>query len=187
MHILRVSRPASATERGFAFYETLETPFFLVYCQPNGICKPFQEKTNCKYHFFEHLELFFLSRDMLFQSSRLASITIRISQLAKMEEYRQLLAEKCFRENFISYLKENEMHNELDQYENNQNNFNNFNSTLLPTISSNYITWQGFQNVHFDCDVKMKLENASFLQRNNPNPLRQFDAEYKLGFQTDAH
>ena len=101
-----------------------------------------------------------------------------------MEEYRQLLAEKCFRENFISYLKENEMHNELDQYENNQNNVN---STLLPTISSNYITWQGFQNVHFDCDVKMKLENASFLQRNNPNPLRQFDAEYKLGFQTDAH
>ena len=124
---------------------------------------------------------------MLFQSSRLASITIRISQLAKMEEYRQLLAEKCFRENFISYLKENEMHNELDQYENWQNNFKNFNSTPSPTISSKYITWQGFQNVHFDCDVKMKMENASFLQRNNLNPLRQFDAEYKPGFQTDAH
>ena len=105
-----------------------------------------------------------------------------------MEEYRQLLAEKCFRENFISYLKENEMHDELDQYENNQNNFKNFkNSIPSPTISSNYISWQGFQNVHFDCDVKMKLENASFLQRNNPNPSRQFDTEYKLGFHTETH
>ena len=120
---------------------------------------------------------------MLFQSSRLASITIRITQLAKMEEYRQFFAEKCFQENFINYLKENEMHNELDQYENdlkyNQNNLKNLDSKISPSISSNFITWQGFQNVHFNCDVKQKLENASFLQKNNHNPMRQFDSEYK--------
>ena len=148
--------------------------------------KPPSEKTGCKYHFFEHLELFFLGRDMLFQSSRLASITIRIAQLAKMEEYRQFFAEKCFRENFISYLKENEMHNELDLYENEQNNLRNLNSTFSPSISTNFITWQGFQNVHFYCDVKQKLENASFLQKNNQNPSRKFASEYKPGFQIDG-
>ena len=103
-----------------------------------------------------------------------------------MEEYRQFFAEKCFRENFISYLKENEMHSELDQYENEQNNLPNLSSTLSPSISTNFITWQGFQNVHFDCDVKQKLENASFLQKNNQNPSRKFGSEYKPGFQIDG-
>ena len=56
------------------------------------------EPPSAQYHFMEHLELFFLNSDMLRKSSRLLSISHRLSQMMDMELFRQFIVRKSYQE-----------------------------------------------------------------------------------------